>query len=777
MQPLVPGSTGWKERLSALLTPLTAMWNPRRSLQGKVMLVVLATTFLALTIAGVALLFTELRESRRAWVADLVTEAEILSLATAPALAFDDQRSAARNLTALRARPSVRAAALYRPDGTLFAKYDRTGESQIPSALPAGETGTRLTRDYVELRHPISQSGETLGTIYLIAALDMSGRVKSYAGVLAVVLLASLGFALVMSGWLQRVITSPMEAIASVARGVVQHRNYELRAKQTSEDETGIVVAAFNKMLDEVQMRTHELERANLALRESERLYRAIGESIAYGVWVCDAEGRNTYASPSFLQLTGVTQQECSDFRWGDRLHPDDREATIKAWKECVQRGRLWYREHRILGNDGTYHPVLAQGVPIRNEEGKTVGWAGINLDISRLKETESALREADRRKDEFLATLAHELRNPLSPIRNAVTILNLKSANERQKQWSRDVIARQVKHMALLLDDLLDVSRITRGHLQLRKDFVDLQSIVDQAIETARPLIDTKQHRLDVRILSGNLRLEVDPLRLSQILENLLTNAAKYTDPNGTITLSTWVEDGKLYFSVKDTGVGLEPDTISSLFTMFFQVNSSPERGEGGLGIGLGLVKGLVELHGGKVTANSEGLGHGSEFVVELPPTVITGTNTVASTIAAGSVIVYARQRKKLLVVDDNLDNLDTVSVLLGFMGYEIFRASSGAEALQVGQRERPVAMLVDIGLGDMTGYEVARRIRLEAWGRHAVLIAVTGWGQDDDKQKAMSAGFDEHFTKPVDPETLERALSRLLDRTDSTADSAAQS
>jgi CheY-like chemotaxis protein/two-component sensor histidine kinase len=415
---------------------------------------------------------------------------------------------------------------------------------------------------------------------------------------------------------------------------------------------------------------------------------------------------------------------------------------------------------------DGIYHPVLAQGVPIRNDHGQITGWAGINLDISRLKETESALREADRRKDEFLATLAHELRNPLSPIRNAVTILNLDSSNPRQKQWSRDVITRQVRHMALLLDDLLDVSRITRGQLQLRKDFVDLQSIVDQAVEIARPLIDAKRHSLDTRILSGNLRLEVDPLRLSQILGNLLTNAAKYTDPGGSIELSSWVEDGRLFFSVKDSGIGLAQETIYCLFRMFYQVDDTPERAEGGLGIGLGLVKGLVELHGGTVTARSEGLGRGSEFIVELPPSVITGANAAMPGQPTSNVVVYARQRKKLLVADDNRDALDTVSILLELKGYEVVRASSGGEALSAARRERPDALLLDIGLRDMTGYAVAQHVRLEAWGRRAVLIAVTGWGQEDDKQKALSAGFDEHFTKPVDPDTLEHAISRLLAR-----------
>ena len=604
------------KRLTAIFRPLAALWRPRRSLQGKVMLVVLAIAFFALSVAGAILLVTELRDSHRAWIADLGTEADILSLTTAPALSFDDQESATRNLAALQARPAISGAALYSPDGTLFAQYRRPGKRPLPPQASIEVPGMSVEGDQAELLRPILQSGETIGFVYIRGEFDMSGRFTAYTGVLGVVLIVSMAFALLMSGWLQRVITEPMDSIARVARGVVDHRDYELRAQQTSEDEIGIVVAAFNRMLDEVQARTRDLEKANAELHVSQKLYRAIGESIEYGVWVCDAEGRNTYASSSFLELIGLTQEECSEFKWGERLHPEDREKTIRAWKSCVQRGSNWYREHRILGADGTYHSILAQGVPIRDDHGRITSWAGINLDISRLKHTEQALRDADRRKDEFLATLAHELRNPLAPIRNAVAILNVNTADDNQRQWGRDVIERQVSHMALLLDDLLDVSRITRGHLHLRKDFVDLQSIIDQAVETARPLIESKNHQFETKNSAGNLRLEADPLRLAQVLGNLLTNAAKYTDRGGKIALGISVKDGELYFSVTDTGVGLKPEAIPSLFKMFFQADNALDRTEGGLGIGLGLVKGLVELHGGDVTAKSEGLRRGSEFV-----------------------------------------------------------------------------------------------------------------------------------------------------------------
>ena len=256
--------------------------------------------------------------------------------------------------------------------------------------------------------------------------------------------------------------------------------------------------------------------------------------------------------------------QQAANDGWGSVLHPDDVEDTMAAWKECARTGNTWYREHRMMGVDGKYHSILAQGVPIRDEAGRIQRWAGINLDISRLKNTERALLEADRRKDEFLATLAHELRNPLAPIRNAVRILDSDAADDRQRKWGREVIARQVQRMSLLLDDLLDVSRITRGQLELKKDYVDLKSVVGIAVETARPLLDAKQHQLTVNLPAGNVKLEADPLRLSQVIGNLLTNAAKYTDPEGTIALHARIENAELVISIRDNGIGLTSEVAA---------------------------------------------------------------------------------------------------------------------------------------------------------------------------------------------------------------------
>jgi PAS domain S-box-containing protein len=504
---------------------------------------------------------------------------------------------------------------------------------------------------------------------------------------------------------------------------------------------------------------------AEIALRTSEKLYRAIGESINYGVWICDRDGRNVYASESFLRLIGFSQKQCQDLGWADVLHPDDVRATVAAWDECVKSGTVWYREHRFLGADGLYHPVLAQGVPIRGENGQISGWAGINLDIARLKLTEEALRLADRRKDEFLATLAHELRNPLAPVRHAVKVLESKSLEEAKDQWARQVISRQVRRMALLLDDLLDVSRITQGRLELKIETVSLNSIIDAAVETARPLIDSKQHRLAIELPDSDLLLTCDSLRISQSLSNLLTNAAKYMDEGGEITLRVAFSEEELTISIKDKGIGLDPGVLSGLFEMFSQVTSAIARSEGGLGIGLALVKGLIGLHQGTINATSAGPGLGSEFTIHLPRSIVV-LNPAESTAEPTGTHSVQDTRYRVLVVDDNRDAADSLAMLLEMKGYGISVGYNGEDALRLARRSVTDAMILDIGMPDMTGYEVARRIRAERWGSNIYLIAVTGWGQKEDKARAIASGFDYHLTKPVDPNEVEKLLHSYFAR-----------
>ncbi len=743
------------------LRPISrSLFSPRRSVRGKLIGLVLLTTALALLVAGIAMLLHDLSVYRRSRSTDLQTQAGILALSTAPGLAFDDRAVAERNLAALQAREDIVAAAIYTPRHDLYAQYVRSPEHAPPAQLSL-DVGAHLAGERIKLVHRIVHNGEWLGTIYLHAEYDLRGRALAYLGIFALATLFSMLAALALTARLQRTITKPLEGIAEVARRLVSGRDYSLRAQKTTEDEIGVVVDAFNEMLAEMQERARALEETNASLRASERLYRAIGESIDYGVWVCDAQGRTIYASNSFLKLVGITQQECFELGWVRVLHPDDAEATMAAWHECVRTGSAWYRENRYLGLDGAYHPVLAQGVPILDEDGSITGWAGINLDISRLKQTEEALREADRRKDEFLATLAHELRNPLAPIRHATKILGLQAANEQQRRWAREVIARQVQHMALLLDDLLDVSRITRGRLELKRDYVSLDQLVSSAVETVAPLIESKQHRLDVRLPDEPIGLNVDPLRMAQALSNLLTNAAKYTDPGGLIEISALLTTDGIDIAVSDTGIGLSESAIPRVFEMFSQVESALERSQGGLGIGLALVRGLVALHGGSVRAMSAGVGQGSTFTIRLPTTCIVRPTHRAS-LETNADIEPARPGYRVLVADDNRDAADSLAMLLGIAGYEVLLAHSGEEAVQTALRERPNALILDIGMPDLSGYEVVRELRASSWATHALFIAVTGWGQTEDKHQAFASGFDHHLTKPVDIRELEQLLTR---------------
>jgi signal transduction histidine kinase len=376
-------------------------------------------------------------------------------------------------------------------------------------------------------------------------------------------------------------------------------------------------------------------------------------------------------------------------------------------------------------------------------------------IQIANRERSELRLRDTDRRKDEFLATLAHELRNPLAPIRQAAMISQSAGATPEQKSWSHEVITRQVNHMSLLLDDLLDISRITRGTLELRKQRTGLAGIVESAVETARPAIDAKRHRLGVELPCVPVQLEADPLRLSQVLSNLLTNAAKYTDPEGRIRLVCEVIGGDVVIRVIDNGIGISADALPNIFQMFSQVKSVQDRSDGGLGIGLALSRGLIALHSGRLEAHSAGLGFGSEFSVHLPTSLEGKTETIESPAPAAP----RKRQRRILVADDNTDAGESLAMLLRLDGHEVDLAINGTEAFAVFERTRPEVAILDIGMPGLSGYEVAQRIRANGH-TEVLLIAVTGWGQDADKARAAAAGFDHHFTKPVEP----AALSALL-------------
>ncbi|HYE86097.1 MAG TPA: PAS domain S-box protein [Vicinamibacterales bacterium] len=373
------------------------------------------------------------------------------------------------------------------------------------------------------------------------------------------------------------------------------------------------------------------------------------------------------------------------------------------------------------------------------------------------------ALKEADRRKDEFLATLAHELRNPLAPIRNAVKVLHVKGSQEPEARWGRNVIERQIEHLTRLIDDLLEISRIARNVLELRRRRVELAEVIAGALEGSRPLIDASGHQLTVTLPSEPVYLDGDLVRLSQVFLNLLNNAAKYTEQGGRIWLTAERQHNVVIVRVKDNGVGIAPEKLPRLFEMFFQVDRSLERTQGGLGIGLALARRLIEAHGGSVEARSEGAGKGSEFTVRLP---VLADIASAQTTPPPPDRLQSPEPMRVLVVDDNRDATESLAIFLRLTGNEVFVAYDGEEAVDVAERERPDVVLLDIGLPRVNGEEACRRIRAKSWGAGIKLIAVTGWGQADDRNRTAAAGFDAHLVKPIDPSEVVRLVESLRSR-----------
>jgi CheY-like chemotaxis protein len=405
---------------------------------------------------------------------------------------------------------------------------------------------------------------------------------------------------------------------------------------------------------------------------------------------------------------------------------------------------------------------------PILDPAGRVVGISHIAHDVTKQVQARHEvqrllrdLREADHRKDTFIATLAHELRNPLAPIRNAAAVLRFAPDLDPKLQWCRDVIDRQVKHMSALLEDLLDVSRLTRDMILLRWDRIELGTAIVQAVETARPLIEGRRHKLSLELPPEPIEVEGDLNRLIQIFGNLLSNAAKYTPPEGDISVRAVRHQSEVIVSVRDSGIGIGPPHLERIFDLFSQIDPKAEASEGGLGIGLALVKGLVERHRGTVVAHSGGKGKGSEFMVTLPVATPLGSTLLGASIPRPPIDVDHSRR--VLVVDDNVDAAESMAIVLRLDGYEVRTAHDGEQAMRMAEEYRPHLMLLDIGMPRMNGYEVARRLKETPWGREIILVACTGWGQPDDRRRSKVAGFDDHLVKPVSPEAVVELVGSL--------------
>jgi PAS domain S-box-containing protein len=500
----------------------------------------------------------------------------------------------------------------------------------------------------------------------------------------------------------------------------------------------------------------------------SEQWVTAVLNSIGDAVIATDSKGQVTFLNPVARKLTGWESEEAVGkslkeiFRIvseGAREPVED--PVARVIREDVAVGLA---NHTILiAKDGTERPIDDSGAPIKEKDGATSGVVLVFRDIAErqrleheLKRRLAELAQTDRRKDEFLAMLAHELRNPLAAISSAVQLSALSTAPD-QIDWSMEVINRQIKHLSLLIDDLFDVSRITRGKIRLRTEVINVAMIVRLAVESARPLIEAREHKLTVCIPSDALPAEADPLRLEQIISNLLTNAAKYTDNGGEVRLTAEREDDEIVIKVRDSGMGIPPDQLSRVFELFAQGDRSLARSEGGLGIGLTLARSLAELHGGSLTAKSAGQGKGSEFIVRLPA---AATRAVDNQEHRPSLDLRSQHGSRVLVIEDNVDVARTLASLLKLLNYEVWTAYDGRTGLDAARNHRPEVVLLDIGLPGLNGYEVAEQLRREEFGKDVLLVAVSGYGHEECRERARCAGFDHFVTKPVDYNMLRTVL-----------------
>jgi PAS domain S-box-containing protein len=523
--------------------------------------------------------------------------------------------------------------------------------------------------------------------------------------------------------------------------------------------------------------------RAEAALRESRERYRAFIEQSSEGIWRFELEepipidlpveeqidlayrhGVLAECNRVMAQMYGLADEsEIVGARLGQLL-PSSDPHNVKYLRNFIESGyRLNGAESHELDAEGNPKVFLNSLVGVV-EDGRLVRAWGSQLDVTEQKRLEEELRRraeelvgADRRKDQFLAMLAHELRNPLAPIRNSVELMRQVETLDPTFQPSREMVERQVKHLARLVDDLLDVSRITQGSIRLRKEVVDLGAVVQRAVEGTRPLVESRAHTLSVQLPAEPVRLEADPTRLEQVVSNLINNAAKYTMPGGHIWVTAAREGEEAAVRVRDTGIGVPPDVLDRVFEPFVQQSDgSLARTNGGLGVGLTLVRSLVEMHGGRVEAESAGLGQGSEFVVRLPAQL-----PAEATLPSEPAAANAPRPVRVLVVEDNIDAAESLATLLRLWNHDVSVVHDGRTALEAAREQQPEVVLLDIGLPGLDGYQVARRLRDEIGLDHALLVAMTGYGQPEDRRRSQEAGIQYHFVKPVEPLVLRNLLA----------------
>jgi len=547
------------------------------------------------------------------------------------------------------------------------------------------------------------------------------------------------------------------------ATALVRAREIEARERARLVEANNLFQAVYDQGLD-----TEERERLIAESEQQRRVYETALSNTPDLVYIFDLDHRFSYANAALLKMWGKTREEalgktCIELGyepWHAEMH--DREIETVVATRAPIRGEVPF-----TGTNGrrVYDYIF---VPVMGPEGDVIAVAGTTRDVTERQQAEQAirdqaerLRESDRAKDEFLATLAHELRNPLAPLRNSLSLLEMAGPPDARTAPIHKMMERQVNHLVRLVDDLLEMSRVSRGTFALRKERVDIATVVRNAVETSEPLIRAAGHGLDIAVPEVPVWLEGDPVRLAQILANLLNNAARYTDDGGQITVRAHREGGSAVIAVCDNGVGIAAEALPRMFAMFTRGAPASARSQGGLGIGLALARRLAEMHGGTLDARSDGPGRGSEFTLRLPVADAPAQDTEA---AAGDAPALTQQR--ILVVDDNRDAADSLGMILRFLGADVRIAEDGPEALAVFPDYDPAVVLLDIGMPGMDGYEVARTLRSRYPERATAIVALTGWGQAEDRRRAQEAGFDHLMVKPADIDSLQALLASFAER-----------
>lgn len=502
-----------------------------------------------------------------------------------------------------------------------------------------------------------------------------------------------------------------------------------------------------------------EREKVQAALRESEARLRLVLRAASAGVWEIDLRTGETFWSDEFRDLYGYEKSRPADQSdWGERLHPEDAEPVTADFRNSLETDvREFHREFRIVHPTRAVRWIHTAGNIDRDAAGNPTKLRGISLDISRIKEAEQELRDADRRKNEFLAMLAHELRNPLAPMRNGLAILKM-APNSEIAERARAMMERQLQQMVRLIDELLEVSRISQGKIQLDRRLIELGPVLQDAIEMSKPLIEAAGHTLSVDVPQRSLIVNADGVRLAQVFGNLLNNAAKFTNPGGHIWLSVEAAEDEVNVTVRDNGIGIEPEMLPHIFELFAQADQGTQHGQGGLGIGLNIARRLIEKHGGTVEARSKGRGTGSEFTVRLP---LHASAQASATEDTSKPVEPPTHPLRVLVADDNADAAMSLALILRIGGHEVLAAYDGEQALRIAESFQPDLAFLDIGMPVMDGYEVCRRLRALPGGQDMLIIALTGWGQAEDKERSRQAGFDHHLVKPAELPVLERLLA----------------